>query len=109
MHVGYEQDRYAKAVGERRIFRDIINEAYDPFELSKSREHSVHYSTKNLIDPVKHDLEKVRQHFILDSMTSFGTLAIVTFFNIIAVNIYIFLKTLCMLPMIVHFLPPCEG
>lgn len=59
MHAGYEQDRYAKAVGERRIFRDIINEAYDPFELSKSREHSVHYSTKNLIDPIKHDLEKV--------------------------------------------------
>jgi hypothetical protein len=56
---GYEQDRYAKAVGERRIFRDIINTAYDPFELSKSKNHSVHYSNKNLIDPIKHDLEKV--------------------------------------------------
>ena len=56
---GYEQDRYAKAVGERRIFRDIINTAYDPFELSKSKEHTVHYSTKDMIDPIKHDLEKV--------------------------------------------------
>ncbi|KAG0582138.1 hypothetical protein KC19_3G036600 [Ceratodon purpureus] len=54
----YEQDRYAKAVGERRIFRDIINTAYDPFELSKSKEHTVHYSTKDMIDPIKHDLEK---------------------------------------------------
>lgn len=73
MHAGYEQDRYAKAVGERRIFRDIINEAYDPFELSKSREHSVHYSTKNLIDPVKHDLEKVWLFlFMISSGTSWN-------------------------------------
>lgn len=48
--------RYAKAVDERRIFRDIVNEKYDPFEL----EHAgVHYNTKTLLDPMKHDLEKV--------------------------------------------------
>lgn len=63
---GYEQDRYAKAVGERKIFRDIINTAYNPFELSKSKEHSVRYSTRDIIDPVKHDLEKVLYFSVLD-------------------------------------------
>lgn len=56
---GYEQDRYAKAVGNHKIFCDIMNDAYNPFELSKSKENYVHYNVKNLIDPMKHDLEKV--------------------------------------------------
>lgn len=50
--------RYAKAVDERRIFRDIVNEKYDPFEL----EHAgVHYNTKTLLDPMKHDLGKEKR------------------------------------------------
>lgn len=53
---GYQQMRYVKESGDRRIFRDIINEQYDPFELEKA---GVHYSTKKILDPMKHDLEKV--------------------------------------------------
>ncbi|XP_024375808.1 uncharacterized protein [Physcomitrium patens] len=54
----YQQMRYAKAVDERRIFRDIVNEKYDPFEL----EHAgVHYNTKTLLDPMKHDLGKEKR------------------------------------------------
>lgn len=48
--------RYAKEAGNRRIFRDLINEQYDPFELEKA---GVKYSTKKILDPLKHDLEKV--------------------------------------------------
>ncbi|XP_024382144.1 uncharacterized protein [Physcomitrium patens] len=57
----YEQDRYAKAVGNHKIFCDIMNDAYNPFELSKSKENYVHYNVKNLIDPMKHDLEKEKR------------------------------------------------
>jgi hypothetical protein len=53
---GYQQMRYAKEAGNRKIFRDLINEHYDPFELEKA---GIHYSTKKLLDPMKHDLEKV--------------------------------------------------
>ena len=48
--------RYAKEAGNRKIFRDLINKQYDPFELEKA---GVHYSTRNILDPMKHDLEKV--------------------------------------------------
>ena len=52
----YQQMRYAKAVNDRKIFRDIDNENYDPFELEGT---GVHYNEKHLLDPMKHDLEKV--------------------------------------------------
>lgn len=52
----YQQMRYAKAVNDRKIFRDIDNENYDPFELQGT---GVHYNEKHLLDPMKHDLEKV--------------------------------------------------
>lgn len=48
--------RYAKAVNDRKIFRDIENENYDPFELEGT---GVQYNAKHLLDPMKHDLEKV--------------------------------------------------
>jgi len=48
--------RYCKQVNRRLVFRDTLNNEYDPFELQGTE---VHYSTKDMIDPVKHDLEKV--------------------------------------------------
>jgi hypothetical protein len=61
--------RYAKAVNDRKIFRDIDNENYDPFELQGT---GVHYNEKHLLDPVKHDLEKVLTRCLpLPSVTYF--------------------------------------
>ncbi|CAK9867448.1 unnamed protein product [Sphagnum jensenii] len=51
----YQQMRYCKQVNRRLVFRDTLNKEYDPFELQGTE---VHYSTKDMIDPVKHDLEK---------------------------------------------------
>ena len=65
----YQQMRYAKAVNDRKIFRDIENENYDPFELQGT---GVHYNEKHLLDPVKHDLEKVLTRCLpLPSVTYF--------------------------------------